>query len=202
MKKAVLALAGIYLVLLLVTGCPALFRQAERAHFIADPNLEDAIRKELGMRWGRIEPEDLARLTTLYASWCNISDISGLEYAFNLEILYMRGNRLVDISRLEGLTKLEVLFLHNNRIADISPLQNLTNLRKVDLWRNEITDISPLVENEGLGEGTYIDLRHNSLFDDRFSTASSDDALKSLEDRGVTVYHRDDYGIIDWNSLH
>ncbi|KUK94200.1 MAG: Internalin-A [Thermotogales bacterium 46_20] len=200
MKKAIVAIACIYLVLLLLTGCPMLQRQAERSSFIADTNLEDAIRKELGIRWGRIEPEDLARLTELYASWINISDISGLEYAVNLEILFMRGNRITDISALEGLTKLEILFLHNNRIVDISPLENLTSLRKVDLWGNEIVDISPLARNEGLGEGSYVDLRRNAY--SSFGTASlHDETLDDLESRGVVVFTGDGIDPIHWEDL-
>ncbi len=200
MKKAIMAIAAVYLVLLLLTGCPMLQRQVERASFIVDANLEDAIRKELGMRWGRIEPEDLARLTELYASWINISDISGLEYAVNLEILFMRGNRITDISALEGLTKLEILFLHNNMISDISPLENLTNLRKVDLWGNEIVDLSPLARNTGLGEGAYVDLRRNAY--SSFGNASlHNDALDELESRGVVIFTGEGMDPIDWDDL-
>lgn len=51
------------------------------------------------------------------------------------------------------------------------------------LGNNQISDISPLVENEGPGEGGFVDLRWNPLSPDSINTY-----IPELEARGVNVY--------------
>ena len=70
---------------------------------------------------------------------------------------------IFSIQALEGLTSLRVLDLSNNIIEDISALENLVNLEWLSLYNNEIRDITPLVNNPGIGEGDYIDVRMNYL---------------------------------------
>ncbi len=70
---------------------------------------------------------------------------------------------IFSIQALEGLTSLRVLDLSNNIIEDISALENLVNLEWLSLYNNEIRDITPLVNNPGIGEGDYLDVRMNYL---------------------------------------
>jgi len=176
-----------------------------------DPVLEALVRKVLGIPLGQsITKGKMAELTELNASGRNIKNISGLEYAINLQKLnlentlvsdisllanltnlqklYLSRNQIKDISPLAKLTKLQVLDLSRNQIKDISPLANLTNLQVLDLSRNSISDISPLVSNLGLGQGDIVDLRHNAL--DLSSGSDDIQNIEILEIRGVEV---------DWN---
>jgi len=94
---------------------------------------------------------------------------------------------------------LRVVWLDNNDITDISPLSGLISIGEVgdddpwlderegikislDLRYNQITDIEPLVENEGLSEGDWVDLRGNQL-----SSYSLNTYIPQLEGRGVNV---------------
>ncbi|MFC1694411.1 choice-of-anchor D domain-containing protein, partial [Candidatus Latescibacterota bacterium] len=111
---------------------------------ISDPNLEAAIRDALNKPEGSINDKDLAGLTDLVASERDISDLNGIEYCVNLQMLYLDSNQISDISPLNSLTNLDELGLDDNQISDISQLSDLTNLWYLGLDDNQISDISPL----------------------------------------------------------
>jgi Leucine-rich repeat (LRR) protein len=152
---------------------------------------------------GDISPLDnLINLTDLQLHENQISDISPLDNLTNLAILTLCRNQISDISALANLTNLTGLYLHDNQVGDISPLDNLTELTWLTLWNNhvsdvltianltnlaglelgenQISDISPLVENEGLSEGDYVDLRWNPLTEDSVNLY-----VPQLEELGV-----------------
>lgn len=106
---------------------------------------------------------NLTELTLLDMSRNQIEDISPLEDLIHLEILSMNRNQLQDIGVLENLVNLEDLRFSANQVADISVLENLTNLASLYIPFNEIRDISSLVANNGLGSGTFINIRYNYL---------------------------------------
>jgi Leucine-rich repeat (LRR) protein len=119
----------------------------------ADPNLEQAVRNTLGIPGGQpITRADMTRLTSLNAESKSIRSLSGLEYAINLQDLYLESNQINDINPLANLNNLQELHLGRNQISDISPLANLTNLQKLDLDYNQISDISPLANLTNLQE--------------------------------------------------
>ena len=93
-----------------------------------------------------------------------ITDLTGLEYATNLEgiTLYYTSHNINDLSPLVGLKKLTKLRLPGNMISDISPLAGLKNLRILKLPNNWISDISPLANLENLRE---LDLEKNKIVD-------------------------------------
>jgi hypothetical protein len=174
----------------------------------SDPNLEKIVRKALGIPEGQpITRADMTKLTSLEASSMNIKNLSGLEYAVNLQELWLYNNRISDISPLAKLTNLQELYLYNNQISDISPLAkltklqklslssnqisdikvlaNLTNLQELNLFDNRISDISPLVSNTGLGQGNKVNLEENLL---DLSPGSDDmQNIQILQNRGVIV---------------
>ena len=91
-----------------------------------------------------------------------ISDLTGLEFATDLEWLHIHGNQISDISPLEGLTKLDLLDISGNEIIDLSPLAGLENLRHVKVSHNNISDLSPLA---GLSNLKRFDSWGNPLSD-------------------------------------
>ena len=63
-------------------------------------------------------------------------------------------------------------------------MSEMTNLNYIDLAQNDIIDISPLVENPGIGDGDYLNLRSN-----RLSYESENVYIPELEERGVFIDH-------------
>lgn len=115
-----------------------------------DPSLETAVLEALGKSASPLSVGDLAGLTSLTAEQGTISDLTGLEYAVNLESLYLAGNQISNFSALASLTGLQELELSFNQIEDLSPLANLTGLQTLYLAGNQISDLSALVNLTGL----------------------------------------------------
>ena len=112
---------------------------------IPDPNLRSAIADALGVPHGApITEADMKRLTKLTVHHQDIRNLTGLEFASNLETLYIDANPIVDLSPVAGLTQLKDLGMWGLPGVDITPLANLTNLRSLDIAGCDIVDISPL----------------------------------------------------------
>ena len=126
---------------------------------IPDPNLEHAIREELGLSADLPFTQlVMNQLTGLDAGNNQIEDLTGLEHATNLKRLNLPLNNISDLNPLSGLTNLENLYLWGNPISDLSPLSNLTNLKHLDLGGCQVSDITPL---ENLTQLTYLTLHYN-----------------------------------------
>ncbi|NLI71073.1 MAG: hypothetical protein GX364_09450 [Firmicutes bacterium] len=118
---------------------------------------------------GELTEGDMKKLRGLSAVSRGITDLTGLEYAVNLEYLDLYGNEIEDLSPLKdlnnleslslgynpkvteagtgalaGLTKLRILDLSCCGFDDINVLSNLTMLENLRLTGNGISDISPL----------------------------------------------------------
>ena len=145
--------------------------------YFADPNLKRIVEGKLGTR----DPNatDMQRLDVLGGrdNMEKVSDLTGLEYATNLTILDLGGNRRIkDFSPLSSLTNLKSLDLAGTDITDLSSLSQLTNLTELRLNRNwKLTDISAL---SGLTSLTELYLDYNRITD--VSALSKLTNLKSL----------------------
>ena len=112
---------------------------------IPDPNLKGAITEALELPANTpITQQQMLKLTKLVAKRKNITDITGLKYATNLEVLNLVNNRFTDISPLANLTNLTHLYLTDNALENIEPLAGLINLRVLDLYNTGLKDITPL----------------------------------------------------------
>ena len=112
---------------------------------IPDPNLRSVIERLLGKENGAaITPEDMERLNRIEADEDGIQDLTGLEYAINLERIEFRHNAISDLTPLTNLTKLNNIKLRGNQITDIAPLARHFNVEWMGLEDNQITDLSPL----------------------------------------------------------
>ena len=122
---------------------------------IPDPNLERAIRQELGLSSEvPVTQQEMLLLDKFTARGAEIEDLTGLEYAIRVREIYLEGNQVRDITPLRGLTNLEVLYLSDNPISDLSPLSGLVSLQRLDLAHIPIQDLSilsNLTQLEGLG---------------------------------------------------
>ena len=147
-------------VLLYITLCSAAFAQVVD---IPDSNLRAAIRGTLNLPDSSpLTRSDMLDLTHIGYKNQGINDITGLEYATNLQSLALHVNAIVDIRPLTGLVHLYHLNLRKNRIVNISPLANLTQLRDLRLQDNSIVDITPLATLHNL---KHLDISRNPAFD-------------------------------------
>ena len=108
---------------------------------IPDVNLRLLIEETLGTK--AIRPSALETLTSLKASNRGILNLAGLEFAVNLEELWISKNPVSDLSPLAACLNLIGLALWDVPVSDLSPLTNLTNLEWLEI-RSPISDISPL----------------------------------------------------------
>ena len=128
---------------------------------IPDPNLASAVRNFLGLpQETSITQQMMQELTFLNAQDAQISDLTGLEHATNLELLNLKSNQISDISALADLTQLELLSLASNQIKDISPLSKLTNLSMLWLNENQISFVKSL---SGLTQLRTLSLESNQI---------------------------------------
>ena len=130
---------------------------------IPDPNLRAAIKSALGISPRLpILAEQMSHLTFLEARDGGTSNLTGLEYATNLETLQLGGNNISDISLVSGLTNLTWLELNGNTISDISAVSGLTNLTWLKLNGNNISDVTAV---SGLTNLTWLELNGNTISD-------------------------------------
>ncbi len=138
--------------------------RAETPVYFADPILQTAVEDELWV----LEPTPGDMLGLLSLSCVNggsgpgITDLTGLEYALNLQSLNVRGNSVTDISPLAGLVQLQTLIVNNNRITDLSPVAGLVQLEHLDAHENRLSDASAVA---GLTALTYLNLHDNQISD-------------------------------------
>ena len=138
---------------------------------IPDAALRAEIAKELEIPDDTpITVDDMLKLTYFSSKYVklisstdvDIINLTGLEYATNLEELDLSDNAIVNVSPLKELINLTDLNLSFNVIVDVSPLKELTNLTGLLLSRNAIVDVSPLKELTNL---KWLFLEDNAIVD-------------------------------------
>ncbi len=160
--------------------------------WMPDANLRVAVRDALGIAPNHaLTPQAMSGLRSLRYRGSELSDnrkivnLTGLEYALNLDHLNLYAHLISDILPLEKLTKLRSLWLTGNKITNIRPLTSLP-LEKLGLGGNPIADFAPLAElrsltrldfwGSGLGDRdlhfitgltqlTHLNLRNNQVSD-------------------------------------
>ncbi len=113
--------------------------------YIPDVNLRTVLEEILNIAHGTpINVEDMKRLMRIDADERGISDLTGLQFATNLQRIEFRHNSISDLSPLKDLTTLNNIKLRGNQITDVTPLANLTKVDWLGLEQNQISDLSPL----------------------------------------------------------
>ena len=80
-----------------------------------------------------------------------IADLTGIEYALNLEYFRISYTAVTDLRPVSDLEKIEYFRINNTAITDISPIANYTNLTYFNANTvTGLTDISPLLGNNNL----------------------------------------------------
>ena len=94
----------------------------------------------------------LPNLKELTLAYCNLSDITPLVAAHNLEYLDLIGNAIGDVSPISTLQNLHTLYLAHNALTDLTVLNSLTSLQLLDVSYNSLTTIAPISANATLTE--------------------------------------------------
>lgn len=149
----------LHLVLFSVT-CAGTVVLAEDPVPFVDQHLKTAVEDALWI--SDPTPTDMLGLTVLTCIDAGITDLTGLEYATNLQKLNLRMNHISDLSALSALVNLQTLNLSKNEISDLSGLSNLAGLRELDIHLNRLSDISHL---SGLSSLERLILRWNQVSD-------------------------------------
>ena len=120
---------------------------------IPDSNLRAAIAEALGKSPNApITVQEMERLKRLDAPNRGIHDLTGIQFAVNLERLLLSVNPITDLSPIAGLISLKNLrFGRSNseprnliKVSDLSPIARLVNLEKLHVDTTDISDISPI----------------------------------------------------------
>jgi Leucine-rich repeat (LRR) protein len=139
-----------------------------------DPRLEEEVREQLNKLAGTISADDMKQLTSLEVNYRNIQDLTGLEFAVNLEDLSVEGNQIHDLTPLKGLIKLKSLSIGDNEVSDLRPISELTALTELTAWENELTNLSGLENLENL---SILNFQNNKI-----KSIEQLDGLTSLSD--------------------
>ena len=130
---------------------------------IPDPNLRTAIAEELGKSPNApITVEEMKGLRRLEAYNRGIRDLTGIQFATNLSVLFLRDNQISDLSPLAGLIELRELNLSSNPVSNLTPLKGLKNLTELLFGWSRVSDISPLA---GLTNLEHLYFTGNSISD-------------------------------------
>ena len=117
---------------------------------IPDTNLRAVIAEALGKSPNApITVEEMEGLERLDIGSRNIKDLTGLQFATNLNTLFLgdwgkKGNQISDLSPIAGLINLHKLRLDENPISDLSPLKDLKNLTHLVCRDTPVSDLSPI----------------------------------------------------------
>lgn len=166
---------------------------------IPDTNLKAVLEETLDTK--RLTADDMAKLTILRGRDKGIVDLTGLEYAVNLEEVWLSDSEVSDLSPISRCTKLKRLGFWDTSITDLSPLANLIHLEQLECSAS-ITDISPIVKLTKLKrlmfyggnitdvtpianmtQLTHLRFRHNGVSD-------------------ISVFARFPFPLLEWLDLH
>ena len=131
---------------------------------IPDPNLRTAIAEALDKSINApITAEEMNGLRRLDAENRGIRDLTGIQYATNLNELFLKNNQISNLSPIANLIELRTLNFHGNSISDLSPVKGLKNLTYLRLWGNGLlSDLSPIA---GLTNLEYLRVAFSSISD-------------------------------------
>ncbi len=109
-----------------------------------DPELENAVRSQLGKKKGTVTLKEAALITRLSVDSAALYSLKGIAALSGLAELSVESTSLTDIAPLSGCAGLKVLSLAGNRIADLSPLSKLSGLTSLSLKGNPVSKLDAL----------------------------------------------------------
>lgn len=96
-----------------------------------------------------------------------IADITGLEYAVNIDVFILKNNPIKDLSPIANLKNLGILSFVGCDLSDVdlSPIMELNELKILDLFRCNINDLSVFEKATFTSCLAYLNLTGNNVTD-------------------------------------
>lgn len=159
---------------------------------IPDENLKKRINASLYIldTNSEITISKMKQLENLFAQNYNITNLEGLQYAENLKVVELGGNKINDVSVFKkgNFPKIEKLILDNNQLKDILPITSayLPMLKILEVYRNNITNVGEITD-EKLPSINYIRIHNNLITNLDFLKSSKSTSLTSLDISNNTI---------------
>jgi hypothetical protein len=132
----------------------------DHAFAMPDATLSNAVWQAAGQPADALTSVDLLNLPTLSLASLRVTNLNGLQWAWNLTNLSLGGNPINSLSPLSVLTNLNNLSLVGSSLTNLTSLQTLSNLTVLSLAYNNLNDISSLA---GLTNLASLNLSGNAL---------------------------------------
>ncbi len=160
---------------------------------IPDPNLASAVRESLGLSPGdTITQINMLRLTRFVVQR-PITDLTGLEHAIRLRVLFLEPNQIQDITPISKMKELKFLVIKENNISNIQPISELAYLQDLVIRENNIIDITPIASLRDL-----VDL---AILDNPVSDLTPISSLTNLHDLALYNLPVSDISTVRWGEL-
>lgn len=128
---------------------------------IEDPNLEAAIRKELGKSTGSITKAEIEDIMYLEAEGLGIKTLKGLEKIEKIDSWNLDNNLLTNLDGLNNLKSADTLSVSNNKLTNITALRNLKIIDQLWINGNLLTNLDGLENLEEIS--LWFNASHNQL---------------------------------------
>ena len=140
-----------YFGLFLLATLPAFSTQVS----VPELSLERAICQSLGVSRENLTQEIIEqKLISLDATSLEIRDLTGLQFASNLEILNLRNNLIEDVTPISGLANLKKLDLSGNRLRSVGGLIPLSGSK----MRKEVSNLQLSLQDHRVSRDKKISL--------------------------------------------
>ncbi len=152
-----------------------------------DENLESALREYLGYD-GEWTESYLASIDSIVLNDNDISNLTGLEFMWNVKKIWITNNNISDLSAISNLHTITSLNLSGNNIADINQLSWLNNLKEIFIQSCNISDISVFVN--------FSNLETAGLDNNQISDISALQGLTNLKELFATINNISDISVL------
>ena len=117
-----------------------------------DPILEADVRESLGIDANAVITESMLASMQILYSPRGVTDLDGIQYCSNLELLQLYECEVNNLTPLRYLSKLETLTLRDSTISNIDVLADMPWLNKLYMEGSPIISLAPLVQLTDLSE--------------------------------------------------
>lgn len=99
---------------------------------------------------GELSVAEMEELHSIDTYAYQVSDLTGLEYAVNLDSLFCMDDQITDLSPISGLESLRYLDVSRNELTDLTALSGCTGIENLYCSDNHITDLTPIASLRNL----------------------------------------------------
>lgn len=114
------------------------------------PEMERAVKTDLGIKSGPIYEGDLNRVQEISIVATKVTDFSIIEKMRNLDSIAIVNCGIENINFIKSLKKLRSVCFNMNNISDISVLGKIETIERIEIAENKVKDLSPINDIKNL----------------------------------------------------